>query len=201
MNEQPNPFDLNNAGEQKSFDVIPAQTIVTVQMIVRPGNAGEGGWLKASGKGDSEGLNCECIIVAPPEHAKRKFFEWFTIRGATDGHAEAGEISMRRIRAIVESARGIRPDDKSEAAQAARRMTDWGDLNNIRFVAKLGVRPASGEFQAKNTILEVITPDRKQYSKPDPVGGPPPASSAPAGAAPAPTTPPANTVARPQWAS
>jgi hypothetical protein len=195
MTEQQNLFDLNTAGEQKSFDVIPAQTIVTVQMIVRPGNAGEGGWLKTSSNGNSEGLDCELVVVAPPEYAKRKVYDWFTIRGTTAGHAEAGEISLRRIRAILESARNVRPDDKSEAAQAARRMTGWGDLNNIRFVAKLGIRPAQGEFAAKNTILEVITPDRKPYIKPEQVGT---TSAAPAPAAPA---TPATAVARPQWAS
>jgi hypothetical protein len=197
---EPNFFDLNTAGEQKSFDVIPAQTIVTVQMIVRPGNVGEDGWLKNSSKGDSQGLDCEFIVVGPEQYAKKKFFEWFTIRGTTPGHAEAGEISHRRIRAIVESARGIRPDDKSEAAQAARRMTaGWGDLNNIRFVAKLGIRPATTvngtEYPAKNTILEVITPDRQPWTRPAPAT----TTTAPTAAS-APTTPPANTVARPQWA-
>jgi hypothetical protein len=54
MTDQQNLFDLNTAGEQKSFEVIPAQTIVTVQMTVRSGNAGEGGWLKTSRNGDSE---------------------------------------------------------------------------------------------------------------------------------------------------
>ena len=197
MTEQANLFDLNTVGEQKSFDVIPTQTIVTVQMIVRPGNAGEGGWLKTSRGGDCEGLDCELTVVAPAEHAKRKFYEWLTIRGTTAGHAEAGEISLRKFRAILESAHNVRPDDKSEAAQAARRMTGgWGDLNNIRFVAKLGVRPAQGDYAAKNTILEVITPDRKPYVKPDQVGSPQPTTSAASSPA-----APANTVARPKWAS
>jgi len=199
MTAQPNFFDLNTAGEQKSFEVIPAQTIVTVQMIVRPGNAGEDGWLKKSSKGDSEGLDCELIVVAPEQYAKRKLFEWFTIRGATDGHAEAGQISQRKIRAIVESALGIRPDDNSEAARAARQMKSWGDLNNIRFVCKLGVRPAQGDYPAKNTILEVITPDRQLYKGKPEQAGASTATSAPASSAPA--SPPANTVARPQWAS
>jgi len=196
MAEQQNLFDLNTAGEQKSFDVIPAQTIVTVQMIVRPGNAGEDGWLKTSRNGDSEGLDCELIVIAPPEHAKRKIYEWLVIRGTAAGHAEAGEISLRKIRAILESARNVRPDDKSEAAQAARRMTGWGDLNNIRFVAKLGVRPAQGEYAAKNNILEVITPDRKAYAKPEQVG-----ATTATSAAPTPAAAPATAVARPQWAS
>ena len=199
MTAQPNFFDLNTAGEQKSFDVIPAGTVVTAQLGLRPGNVGEDGWLKNSSKGDSEGLDCECIVIEPEQYAKKKFREWFTIRGTTEGHTEAGNISQRKIRAIVESALGIRPDDNSEAARAARQMKSWGDLNNIRFVCKLGVRPAQGDYPAKNTIQEIITPDRVAYKKPAQVGGSAPASAAPTSSAPA--SPPANTVARPQWAS
>jgi hypothetical protein len=40
--------DYNTAGEQKSFDVIPKDTIAVIQMNVRPGNAGEGGIEKRS---------------------------------------------------------------------------------------------------------------------------------------------------------
>jgi hypothetical protein len=203
MTEQSNIFDLNTAEGQKSFDVIPALTVVTVQMSPRPGGVGEDGWLKNSSKRDSQGLDCELTVIAPEEHAKKKFFEWFLIRGTTDGHAEAGNISLRKIRAIVESARGIRPDDKSEAAQAARIIKSWGDLNNIRFVAKVGVRPAEGSYPAKNILLEVITPDRQAYTRPQQIAagsapGSAPSSTAPSSAAPA--SAPANTVARPQWA-
>ncbi len=38
-------FDFNNAGPQKSFDVIPAQTVVTLQINIRSGGAGPNGWL------------------------------------------------------------------------------------------------------------------------------------------------------------
>jgi hypothetical protein len=187
-------FDFNTASEQR--DVIPANTVVTLQLTIRPGGAGDDGWLKRSADGNSEGLDCEFVVVDGP-HAKRKIWQLFTLRGTTPGHAEAGEISRNTLRAILESARGIRPDDKSEAAQNARKVTGWADFNQLRFMARLGVRPPQGNFQAKNTILEVITPDRQNWAKPEQISAKSTNSTAPAAA---PTTPPANAIARPQWA-
>src|SRR3974390_931323 len=103
-----NLFDFNNAGEQRSFDVIPAGTIATLQMTIRPGNAGADGWLRTSGNGQSEGLDGEFIVV-DGQFAKKKLWQLFTLRGTTDGHAEAGKISLNTLRAILESARGIKP--------------------------------------------------------------------------------------------
>jgi hypothetical protein len=44
-------MDYNQAGAQRSFDVIPDGTIVVVQMNIRAGNVGEGGILKRSNNG------------------------------------------------------------------------------------------------------------------------------------------------------
>ena len=41
----------------------PAGTVATVQLTVRPGGAGEGGWLKRSKDGNSEGLDCEFVLL------------------------------------------------------------------------------------------------------------------------------------------
>jgi hypothetical protein len=183
-------FDFNDAGPQKS--VIPANTTVSLQMTVRPGGAGDGGWLKRSADGGSEGLDCEFIVVGG-EFAKRKFWQLFTLHGTTPGHAEAGEISRNTLRAILESARGIKPDDKSEAAAAARKVANWGDFDQVRFIARLGVRAPQGGYPAKNTIIEVVTPDRKAWVQPEQIAKPAAATAA------VPAAPPANTITRPQW--
>ena len=83
-------LNLNDAGPQRSFDLIPAGTIATVQMMIRPGGAGEGGWLKRSADGGSEALDCEFVVV-DTDYAKRKIWMLLTLRGTTDGHAEAAE--------------------------------------------------------------------------------------------------------------
>jgi hypothetical protein len=110
--------DFNDAGPQRSFDVIPDGTIATVRMKIRPGGAGEGGWLRRSNDGKSEALDCEFVVLDGEfAKSKRKFWGLFTVKGETEGHAEAGRISNERLRAILESARGIRPDDQSDAAK------------------------------------------------------------------------------------
>jgi hypothetical protein len=150
--------DFNNAGPQRSLEPIPDGTIVLVELTVRPGNAGEGGWLRRSKDGRSEALDCE-FTVTEGEYVKRKFWSLLTIRGATEGHAEAGGISASKLRAMLESARNIRPDDQSETAKKAR-VADYGDFDGLRFLVRVGVEPARDGYKAKNTLDEVITPDK-----------------------------------------
>lgn len=186
-------YDFNNADAQREGGVIPDGTIAVVHMTVRPGNAGEGGWLKRSKSGDSQALDCEFTIVEG-QFAKRKFWSLFTVEGTTDGHAKAAEISASRLRGILESARGIRPDDESDAAKNARRVTSWGDFDGIRFVAKIGVEKGKDGYKDKNTLDIAVTPDRKAWVKVEQVAKQ--ATLAPSIAAAA--TPAA---AKPAWAS
>jgi len=195
MTDTATNFDFNTAGEQRV--VIPAQMICMLQMTIRRGGAGDDGWLKRAADGASEGLDCEFTVVDGP-YAKRKLWQLFTLRGTTEGHAEAGRISRDTLRAILESAKGIACDDNSEAAKNARKVSSWADFDQIRFLARLGVRPPEGRYPAKNTILEVITPDcQQEWKKPEQIS----ATSANNGAAaPAPTaTPPAGAITRPEW--
>lgn len=157
-------YDFNNASEQRGNDLIPDGTIAPVHLTIRPGNSGEGGWLKRSKAGDSEALDCEFTVTEGP-NAKRKFWTLFTVQGTTEGHQKASDISASRIRAILESVHGIRPDDETDAAKNARRLASWGDLNNVRFVAKIGVEKGKDGYKDKNILSEVITPDRKQWAK------------------------------------
>jgi hypothetical protein len=154
-------FDFNQADEQRSFDVIPDGTIAVVQLKIRCGGAGEGGILTRSKDGRSEHLDVELVVVEGP-HSGRKIFERLTVSGTSDGHAQAAKISHGKLRAILESALGIKPRDVSEAAKKAR-VAEYAVFDGKRFLAKIGVEPAKGNFKAKNTIAEVITPDRKEW--------------------------------------
>jgi hypothetical protein len=153
--------DLNEATEQRSFDVIPDGTIAVVQMNIRPGGASEDGLLRRSKSGEAEGLDVEFIVAEGP-YAKRKFWAFMILSGVTDGHATAADITRSRLRAILESARGIKPADVSEAAKKAR-VAEYNDFDGIRFLAKIGVEPAKGDYKAKNILAEAITPDRKEW--------------------------------------
>jgi len=84
------------------------------------------------------------------------------VSGTTDGHKEAADITNRRLRAILESVKGIKPTDISEAAKAARNV-EYFEFDGLRFQCKLGVEPAKGDYPAKNILKEVITPDKKEW--------------------------------------
>jgi hypothetical protein len=129
---------------------------------IRPGGAGEGGCLRRSKSGDSEALDCEFVVTGGP-YAKRKFWTLLTVSGTTEGHAKAGEITRSRLRAILESARGVQPDDTTEAAKQARKIASYDDLNGLHFIGRIGVEPGSDNYPAKNVLLEALTPDRRDW--------------------------------------
>jgi len=183
-------YDFNDAETQRNFDVIPDGTIATVRMTVRPGGAGEGGWLRRSKDGGSEALDCEFVVLDGP-FAKRKFWTLFTIAGTTPGHAEAANISAGKLRAILESGRGIKPDDTSDTAKQARRIGSYGDFNGLSFIARIGVEPPQNGYKAKNRLDHVVTPDEKAWKpvQQEPVATPAKPASSPA------------KIERPQWAS
>jgi hypothetical protein len=195
------PYDYTDAPPPRDIELIPHGTIAAVSMHVRAGGVGEDGKLKRA-KSGAEMLDLEFVVVDGP-HAKRKFWEYMTLSGPTDGHAKAAEISRHTLRTIIESARGIKPDDISPQARAARTVS-LKDFDNLTFIAKIGVEKGkarndnSGENWADNNILAaVITPDKKEWH---PVEQPPPFNSG-GGAAPSSTTPAsAPPVTRPGWA-
>src|SRR6516165_5787464 len=170
-------YDFNDAETQRNFDVIPDGTIATVRMTVRPGSAGEDGWLRSSKDGGSEALDCEFVVLDGP-FAKRKFWTLFTIAGTTPGHGEAANISAGYLRAMLESARGI---------------GSYGDLNGLSFIARIGVEPPQNGYKAKNRLDHVVTPDDKAWH---PVTQEPAAAPSAAPAKPASTPAKIN---RPDW--
>jgi hypothetical protein len=186
-----NNFDFNDAGTQRKFDVIPNNTTLPVQFNIKPGGAGADGMLTQANDGKSEHLNICCTVLDGP-HRKRKIFTRLTLQGTTPGHADAGKFTRDTIRAILESARGVKPKDESDTAKAARQIAGYSDLDGLCCWIRVGVLPPTGNYDAKNTIKEIITPDMKEWSKieqPTGNGAAAPAAGAPAAA-----------IARPSWA-
>lgn len=198
-------FDFNNAPDQREGGLIADGTVAVVHMTIRPGSAGEGGWLKRSKDGGSQAMDCEFTVVDGP-FAKRKFWSLFTVEGTSEGHAKAAEISASRLRGILESAKGIRPDDESDTAKAGRRVTSWGDFDGLRFVAKIGIEkgkkrnpadtsPSPEMYPDKNSLVAAVTPDRKDWVKVEQVKVPGVVSPSIAAAATQ-----TNGAAKPSWA-
>jgi hypothetical protein len=191
-------FDYTDAPEQRGDGPIPDGTVATVQLTIRPGGAGENGLLKRSQDGGCEMLDCELVVVDGP-HAKRKLWERMIVSGTTDGHAKAVEISRGKLRAILESARGVKPNDTSPEARKART-AELSDFDGLCFIVRIGIekgRPkndgSGGNYPDRNVIAAVITPDRKDWHKVEQV----PRPTSPAAGDTAVVVP----ISKPAWAS
>jgi hypothetical protein len=200
-------FDYSEAPPPRDFELVPHGTIATVQLTIRAGNAGEGGLLKRSAKGDCEMLDCEFVVLDGP-YTKRKFWERMIMAGTTDGHAKAAEVSRGRLRTILESARGIKPDDLSPEARAARTV-ELRDFDGMRFIAKVGIErgklrnDGAGEnYPDKNILAAAITVDKRDWHPIDQAPSDPPFNSGGTKGATAgsPATAPA-IIEKPAWAS
>ena len=194
------PYDYTDAPPPRDLELIPHWTIATLVLHVRPGGVGEDGMLKRTRAGDAEMLDCE-LVVADGPHAKRKFWERWILNGTTAGQAQAAEIARSVLRAILDSALGLKPDDLSPQARAARTVS-LKQFEGMSFIGRIGIekgRPrndSSGEnWPDKNILAAVITPDKKEWH---PVEQPPPPLNGGGGAQAAPAETP---IARPGWAS
>jgi hypothetical protein len=197
------PYDYTDAPPPQ-FELIPHGTTATTVLHIRAGDVGEDGMLKRSKDGGCEMLDCEFTVVDGP-YKGRKFWERMILAGITDGHAKSAEINRGTLKAILDSALGLKPDDASPQARAARTVS-LKQFEGMAFIAKIGIEKGAAKndgggenWPDKNILAGVITPDKRDWH---PVEQPPPfdggnsggaASTAPSG-----STPP---IARPGWAS
>lgn len=202
--------DFNDAEQQPSFELIPKGTVVKLRMTIKPGghdNAEQGwtgGYASESFDTGSVYLACE-FVVLEGEYAKRKL--WSNVGLHSAKGPAWGNMGRSFIRAVLNSARGVHPQDNSPQAAAARRIRDFSDLDGIEFIAKVDVeKDTKGEN--KNVIKQAIEPDHRDYAaamgRPSYAPSPAPAvTHAPA----MPTQPPAQPpqraqapVTKPAWA-
>jgi hypothetical protein len=204
--------DFNNAENQSSFDLIPAKTPVRVRMTIKPGGFDNphlgwtGGYVTRNSTTGAAYLNCEFVVLEGP-YAKRKV--WSLIGLHSEKGPEWANIGRSFIRALLNSARGIHPKDDSPAAQSARCIQGFADLDGIEFVARIDVERDQRSGEDRNVIRTVLQPDHPEYATlmgaggfraPAPAGAAPMSPAAFGGApAPVPAAGPAKPF-RPTWA-
>jgi hypothetical protein len=158
--------DFNAAEDQNNFDVIPKGTLVKVRMTIRPGGYDDasqgwtGGYATQSMTTGSVYLNCEFVVLDGP-YAKRKM--WSLIGLHSPKGPEWANMGRAFVKGILNSSRGLHPQDNSPQAQQARRIQGFADLDGIEFVAKVELdKDQNGDD--KNVIKIAITPDHKDYA-------------------------------------
>ena len=187
MNTQNNWNDFNDAqAQQGAFDLIPRSTIVPVRMTIKPGGHDDasqgwtGGYASQSFDTGSVYLACEFIVTAGP-FAKRKL--WSNVGLHSPKGPVWGQMGRSFIRAVLNSARGVHPQDNSPQAAIARRINSFADLDGLEFLARVDVEK-DGKGEDRNVVKIAIEPDHKDYAAPAsgsraPAGQPTRAVSAP----------------------
>jgi hypothetical protein len=170
-----NMIDLNEA-EKQSGQTIPAG-VYKVRSKLKPRGAGDEGLLRAAKNGPTSMLELE-LTVTEGVHAGHTLTDLITVSydeawGALDKQQDdryrtAVRIGRSKLRRIIESARGIKPDDNSDDAKARRRIESYLEFDNISFVAQLETQPAQNGYRARNVVDFVITPDDPAWTPPTP---------------------------------
>ena len=194
-------YDYSDAPPPQ-FEVIPHGTTATLVLHIRAGDVGEDGMLTRSKDGGCEMLVGELTIADGP-YKGRKLFERWILAGTTDGHARSADINRSTLKAILDSAFGLKPDDLSPQARAARTVS-LKQFEGLSFIGRIGIekgRPrndGSGEnWPDKNILAGVVTPDKRDWH---PVEQLPPFNGG-GGGAQAASTETVAPIARPGWAS
>jgi hypothetical protein len=197
------PYDYTDAPPPRDMELMPRDTIATCVLHIRAGGVGEDGMLKRSKAGDAEMLDTE-LTVADGPYKGRKFWEYWILGGTTDGHAKSADINRGTLKAILDSALGLKPDDVSPQARAARTVS-LKQFEGMTFIGKIGIEKGkpkndgSGEnWPDKNILAAVITPDKKDWH---PVEQPPPFNGGGGGAQAAASSSTPAPIERPGWAS
>ena len=214
-------YDMNDAEPQKTGELIPDGTFAKVTMVVRPGGLDgaseiDRGLLKApkDPASDVRLLDCEFTVTEGP-HAKRKFWQMFTVQGGKvdeNGQSIGWKISKSTFRAMIDSALGLNPEDMGEEAKAKRVLRGLADLSGIAFVAKIKVDVSTDpRYSDQNRLDRVVLPTEQEWkavmegkdvpASPSRRSAPaqPPQAAQPAWNRPAGTQPPAQ--AAPAWAN
>jgi hypothetical protein len=167
MNTTSNWNDFNDADAQHGgFDLIPKGTIVPVRMSIKPGGHDDhtqgwtGGYATESFETGAVYLACEFVVTGGP-YAKRKM--WSNVGLHSKKGPTWGQMGRSFIRAALNSARNVHPQDNSAQAAAARRINSFADLDGIEFIARVDVeKDTKGED--RNVVKLAVEPDHKDYS-------------------------------------
>jgi hypothetical protein len=168
------PIDLTDTEAQSS--PIPSG-VYRLRAKLKAGTEGTDHLLKRAANGVGLMLVLEYTVL-DGDYRKRNIRDYITCELDEQGvitplpqdKLEKLQTSARmgriRLRAIIDSAYKLDPDDKGEAAQEIRRrFSSYDAFDGIVFWAEVKVRPAANGYRASNSIDYIITPDLPDYPK------------------------------------
>jgi hypothetical protein len=103
-------------------------------------------------------------VVTGGDHAKRKM--WSNIGLHSKKGPTWGQMGRSFIRAALNSARNVHPQDNSPQAAAARRIQGFHELDGLEFLARVDIeKDAKG--QDRNVVKVAVEPDHPDYAHVD----------------------------------
>jgi hypothetical protein len=172
------PINLNDADNQDRSVTPPGP--YWVKSRIKPGGAGDDGLLRLAKNMYSLMLQLDLTILDDDEWRGKKIFEYITcdlveydyndeIAPPLDANKMEGlKTSMRmgrsRLKAMINSAFNLMPNDDSDEAKAIRNIESYNVFNDLCFMVQIEVKPAQGNFKERNVVDFVIEPGDPAYS-------------------------------------
>lgn len=160
--------DFNDAEAQQSgFNLIPKGALVPVLMTLKPGghyDASQGwsdGYPTQSPKTGAVFLSAEFVITGG-EYAKRKM--WSNIGLYSPKGPTWTQMGRTFVRAALNSARNVLPQNNSPQAAAARRIQGFADLDGLEFVARVDIEK-DDRGDDRNVVKVAVEPDHPDYAR------------------------------------
>ncbi len=162
-------LDFSKVPSQDEYLVIPANTIVSINMTITPGghNDPARGWTEGWATRNPVTNSCYLKVKFKILDGDFKGRQILSLIGLhSDKGTEYAARGQSFMKTILDSKNGISSKDNSDNASKLRVLESLGDLNNINFVAKVSV----GQDQhgnPKNEIKYAVTMDNPSYVKLD----------------------------------
>jgi len=171
-------INLNDADDQDRSVMPPGAYWMKAR--VRPGNTGPDGLLRLAKNGFSLMLNLELVVIDDDEWRGKKIFDLITCELqeydsddplsppplAADKLANL-QTSVRmgrsRLKAMLNSAYGLMPNDDSDQAKASRTIEGYDAFDGLCLMAQVDVQPARDNFKERNRVDFIIEPSDPAY--------------------------------------
>ncbi len=150
-------IDLNKASIEAVYELIPAGTIVRAKLSIN--RDVDGNLVTLSRSNDNKYLSFIFTVLDEP-YVNMKIFSNVGVAGESK-YVYRG---MARLRAILESGKGISSNDDSERSKRNRLLESYSELEGLTVQVKVKIKiDPTGTYKDKNDIDRIITPDCEEY--------------------------------------
>jgi len=167
------PISYADADDQRT-NLFPSG-VYSLKAEVLIGNYGEDNTLMLASSKRTMHVALVCTVT-DGEYKGRKIYDNVTVAldktvqppvdtAQLNKYRTAVRIGRARIKAIINSARGLDPNDKSPDTEAKRSIETHEELTGMVFWAEIGEEPPRGAFRARNRIDRIVEPCDDDYPK------------------------------------